>query len=29
MELKTGWKDIDFLTEALFPSPTPLKKKGG
>lgn len=24
-----GWKEVDFLTEALSPSPTPLKKKGG
>ena len=28
-ENKTGWKEVYFLTEALFPSPTPLKKKGG
>ena len=24
-----GWKEVNFLIEALFPSPTPLKKKGG
>ena len=28
-ENKTGWKEVYFLTEALSPSPTPLKKKGG
>ena len=22
-----GWKEADFLTEALSPSPTPLKRK--
>ena len=27
--IKTGWKEVNFLIEALFPSPTPLKKKGG
>ena len=26
-ENKTGWKEVDFLTEALSPSPTPLKKR--
>ena len=28
-ENKTGWREVDFLTESLSPSPTPLKKKGG